>query len=187
MTSLAALWLPITLSAVFVFVASSLVHMVLPWHKSDWAPVPDEVGVRRALGPMALPPGDYIVPHCASMKEMGAPEFQARLAEGPVLMMTVRPNGQASMAPMFIGWTFAVLAVSLLAAAVAAATLAPGADTHVVWHITGLVALGVYGFGAWPESIWYGRKWSSAVKNTLDALIYAALTALTFGWLWPAA
>ena len=32
MVSLASLWLPILLSAVFVFVASTLIHMVLKYH-----------------------------------------------------------------------------------------------------------------------------------------------------------
>ena len=36
MTGLSALWLPILLSAVLVFVASSLIHMASPWHKSDF-------------------------------------------------------------------------------------------------------------------------------------------------------
>ena len=36
MVSLADLWLPILLSAVLVFVASSLIHMVLGWHRHDF-------------------------------------------------------------------------------------------------------------------------------------------------------
>jgi len=35
MVSLAALWLPILLAAVFVFIASSIIHMVLPYHKTS--------------------------------------------------------------------------------------------------------------------------------------------------------
>jgi hypothetical protein len=35
MVSLASLWLPIVLGAVFVFVASSFVHMVFKWHTPD--------------------------------------------------------------------------------------------------------------------------------------------------------
>jgi hypothetical protein len=34
MVPLAALWLPIVVSAVIVFVASSIMHMLLPYHKS---------------------------------------------------------------------------------------------------------------------------------------------------------
>jgi hypothetical protein len=32
MTGIDLLWLPILLSSVIVFLASSLIHMVLPWH-----------------------------------------------------------------------------------------------------------------------------------------------------------
>lgn len=39
--------------------------------------------------------------------------------------------------------------------------------------------------GLWQDSIWYGRKWSTTLKNTLDGIVYALLTAGTFGWLWP--
>ena len=42
MTPLSALWLPIVLSAVIVFVASSIMHMLLPYHRSDYKGLPDE-------------------------------------------------------------------------------------------------------------------------------------------------
>ena len=42
-----------------------------------------------------------------------------------------------------------------------------------------------YSLGAWPLSIWYHRKWSTALKYTFDGLLYAGMTAGTFGWLWP--
>jgi hypothetical protein len=64
MIPLASLWLPILLSAVFVFVASSIIHMVLGYHASDFVATPDEEGIRVALRDM--PPGDYVVPHAAS-------------------------------------------------------------------------------------------------------------------------
>ena len=35
MVSLTALWLPIVLSAVVVFIASSVIHMVIGWHNGD--------------------------------------------------------------------------------------------------------------------------------------------------------
>jgi hypothetical protein len=34
-------------------------------------------------------------------------------------------------------------------------------------------------------SIWYSRAWINTIKSTIDGLIYALLTAGTFGWLWP--
>ena len=62
MTGLSALVVPIFLSAVFVFVASSVIHMLLPWHKSDCPKLSNEDSVRDALRPLAIPPGDYMVP-----------------------------------------------------------------------------------------------------------------------------
>lgn len=42
MVPLTALWLPILLAAVIVFFASFTMHMVLPYHKSDYQKLPDE-------------------------------------------------------------------------------------------------------------------------------------------------
>jgi hypothetical protein len=187
MTELMALWLPIVLSTVFVFIASTLLHTVIPWHKGDFVPVPDEAAARRALGPLAIPPGDYLMPYCSSTKEMGSPEYLEKLREGPVVLMTVRPNGVTSMGPTFVYWLVFLLAVSVVAACIAGNALAPGAESARIWRFAGLTAFAAYGFGSWPESIWFGRKWSSAVKATVDAVIYAVITAATFSWLWPAA
>lgn len=49
MVPIHALWLPILLSAVIVFVASSIIHMVIPFHKSDYRKVPDEPKVLDSL------------------------------------------------------------------------------------------------------------------------------------------
>jgi hypothetical protein len=42
-----------------------------------------------------------------------------------------------------------------------------------------------YAGALWQMSIWYRRAWSTTIKATVDGLIYALLTAGTFGWLWP--
>src|SRR3989441_2837498 len=66
MTGLSALWLPILLSSVIVFVVSSAIHMASPWHKSDYPKVPNEDRVRDALRALAIPPGDYMIPRPSS-------------------------------------------------------------------------------------------------------------------------
>src|SRR6266511_3592570 len=112
MTGLSALWLPILLSAVLVFVASSLIHMVLPWHKSDYPKLPNEQKVIDALRPFAIPPGDYMVPRPSSRQEMQSPEFAAKMKAGPVMVLTVMPNGAMSMGRNLGLWLLYCVAVS---------------------------------------------------------------------------
>ena len=42
MVFVVSLWVPILLSAVIVLVASSIIHMVLPYHRTDFDKVPIE-------------------------------------------------------------------------------------------------------------------------------------------------
>ena len=58
MVSLTALWLPMLISAVVVFIASSIVHMVLTYHRTDFAKLPSEEEVSAALRKFNLPPWD---------------------------------------------------------------------------------------------------------------------------------
>src|SRR2546430_10291171 len=78
MVSLMSLWLPILLSAVIVFVASSVIHMTPLWHKSDFPKVPREAELLNALRPFAIAPGDYFIPRAAGMQEMRSPELDRK-------------------------------------------------------------------------------------------------------------
>ena len=51
MAELNALWLPILLSSVFVFLISSVIHMASPRHKSDYPRALSEDKVMEALRP----------------------------------------------------------------------------------------------------------------------------------------
>lgn len=184
MTSLMALWLPIVVSAVFVFLASWILHMI-PWHHGDYPPVPNEEAFRAAVGPLAIPPGDYMVPRAMSMKEMQTPEFDAKLKQGPVLTLTVMKNASFSMGPMLAQWFVYCLIISFFTAYVTGRALAPGAHYLEVFRFAGATAFLAYAVALWQMSIWYHRKWSVTFRYTVDGLIYALLTAGTFGWLWP--
>lgn len=184
MTAVLALWLPILLSAVIVFVASSVIHMLSPWHKSDYPKMPNEDRVLAALRPFAIPPGDYMIPRPATRQEMSSPEFLEKMKQGPVVVMTVM-KGSMAMAPRFIGWFVYAVVVSVFAACVAASALPPGSPYLHVFHYVALVAFVGYALALWQLSIWYGRSWMITFKATVDGLIYALLTAGTFGWLWP--
>ena len=91
MTPLVSLWLPILLSAVGVFVVSSLIHMFTGWHKSDYPKVPNEDRVMDTLRPLGIPPGDYMMPRPGSQAEMRSPAFVEKFKKGPVMMFTVMP------------------------------------------------------------------------------------------------
>ncbi len=185
MTGLSALWLPILLSSVIVFVVSSAIHTATPWHKSDYPKVPNEAKVMDALRPLAIPPGDYMIPRPASTQEMRSPEFAEKMKKGPVLMLTVMPNGPTAMRKNLVFWLLYSAVVGVFAAYVAGRALPPGAEYLRVFRFAGVTAFVGYSVALWQMSIWYRRAWSTTIKATVDGLIYALLTAGTFGWLWP--
>lgn len=65
MISIPDLWMPIVLSAVFVFVVSSVLHMALKYHQADYKAIPDEGSALAELGKAGLPPGYYNFPSSA--------------------------------------------------------------------------------------------------------------------------
>ena len=98
MTSIAALWMPILVSAVIVFIASSIIHMGPFWHRSEYPQIPNEDKVMDALRPFAIPPGDYMLPRVRDMKDMKSAGFMEKVKRGPVVIMTVLPTACPSMA-----------------------------------------------------------------------------------------
>jgi hypothetical protein len=185
MTELSSLLLPILLSAIFVFVASSIIHMASPWHRSDYPRVPNEDKAREALRALAIPPGDYMIPRPSSRADLRSPEFAAKINTGPVMILTVMPNGPMAMGRNLGLWFLYCAAVALFAAYIAGRALAPGADYLEVFRFAGATAFIGYAVALWQMSIWYRRSWTTTIKATVDGLIYACLTAGTMGWLWP--
>ena len=185
MVGLTALIVPLLISSVIVWIASSIIHMVLPWHKGDYARVPDEAALRAALRPLAIPPGDYMVPRPMATSELRSPEFLARVNEGPNLVVTVLPNEPWSMGRNLGLWFLYLIVVALFAGYVAGRALPAGTDYLQVFRFVGTTAFLGFAVALWQMSIWYRRAWSTTIKATVDGLLYALLTAGTFGWLWP--
>lgn len=185
MVPILSLLIPIALSAVFVFIASSIIHMATPWHSGDLQKVPDEDGVMNALRPFNLAPGDYGFPKPASRKDMGSPEFIAKFKRGPVAFLTVRPGGDMSMTSNLVMWFIYSLVVSMIAGYIAGVAFGPGAEYLRIFQVAGCVAFTGYAVGQAQESIWWGRNWGRTVRGMLDGLLYGLLTGGTFGWLWP--
>jgi hypothetical protein len=183
--SFAQLWLPILLSAVCVFAASSLIHMVVKWHASDYNALPNEEPVRDAIRKGSPPPGQYVLPHCADMKDMQKPEMQQKYADGPVAFLVVLPNGPPAMGGALGKWFAYTVLVAFMAAYLASRTLAPGTHYLQVFRVVGAVSFLTYGFGSLQMAIWMGKPWGSAAKDLADALVYGLLSGGVFGWLWP--
>lgn len=188
MVPLSALAMPIVLAAVLVFLASSVLHMLISfWHRGDLDPLPDEGGVMNALRPFNLPPGNYAMPLARSAAGMRDPAFIEKMKQGPVAFLTVRRSGPPTMGMQLLLWFVYTIIVGIFAAYVAGRALPPGAEYLDVFRFVGTTAFAGYALGSMQESIWWARKWSATIRAMIDGAIYAALTAGAFGWLWPPA
>ena len=185
MTALHLLWLPVLLSSVFVFVASSIIHMFTPWHKGDYPKVPNEDAVMDALRPLAIPPGDYMMPRPSSPADMKSPGFLEKRKRGPVMIFTVLPSGPITMGKQLLSWFLYSCVIGVFAAYVTGRALSVGAPYLQVFRFAVTITFVGYSLALWQMSIWYCRAWGTTIRSTVDGLIYALLTAGTFGWLWP--
>ncbi len=183
MVPLTTLWLPILLSAVVVFVASSIVHMVLGYHRSDYGKLANEDAALDALRGNA--PGTYTFPHAANPKDMGSPEMLEKYKKGPIGILNVLPNGLPAMPKLLAQWFAYSVLVGVFAAYLAGRALGPGAPYLAVFRVVGTVAFLAYLSTHATDPIWKGERWGIALKHAGDGLVYALLTAGVFGWLWP--
>lgn len=186
MVSILSLWAPILVSAVFVFVLSSIIHMFLGYHKTDYNKIQNEDAVREALRSGGIKPGDYCIPYAGSTKAMGEPDFIEKMTSGPVAFMSVRPSGPPSMTKNLVQWFIYSVVVGILAAYVAGRALGPDAVYLDVFRFAGTTAFVGYSIALMQNSIWFGRSWGTTLKSMFDGLLYSLVTAGAFGWLWPA-
>jgi hypothetical protein len=184
MSYIFSLWLPILLSAVFVFVLSSIVHMVLQYHRNDFGGLPSETEVMDALRKFGIPPGDYMMPRAGTPEAMRSPEFLEKYKKGPVAIMTILESGTPSMTGNLVLWFLYCVVVGVFAAYVAGHTLPSDASYLSVFRIAGTTAFAGYALSQLQNSIWYKRKWGTTLKVMFDGLLYALVTGGTFGWLW---
>jgi hypothetical protein len=116
---------------------------------------------------------------------MKSPATMEKYKQGPVGFMTILPSGPPVM-PKFLGqWFGYCLLVGFFVAYLTAHTVMAGANYLIVFRVVGTAAFLAYGLGNVSNSIWKGQTWSMTMKEAIDGLVYALLTAGTFGWLWP--
>lgn len=185
--SLVDLWLPILGGGFLAWMASGVIHMALKYHNLDYKKLPNEDDVLAVVGEGKPGLGLYSLPYCTDPKEMAEEAMQKKFADGPVLFVTVFENGMPNMGKL-LSQQFAYFLFSALLVAYALTlvygTAASGGD---VFRLAMTVAFLAFGWGNIPFSIWYGHPWGITARFMLDALIYSAIMAAMFCWLWPSA
>lgn len=185
MVPLMSLAVPIVLSAVLVFLVSSVIHMALSYHKNDFAKLPAEDDILEAFRRANVPAGDYSAPYCDSPEAMKEPAYLEKMKRGPGLVVTVWPSGSFNMGATLGQWFVYLLVVSLFTGYVLSRVFEPGANYMEVFRIAGTVAFMGYALGMPQANIWYQKGWGSTTRSMFDGLVYGLVTAGAFGWLWP--
>ena len=180
------LWMPILVGGLAVFIMSALVWTVMPHHKTEWTKLSNEDAVADAIRAGSPKPGLYSVPYCTDQAEMQTPEFKAKMERGPIVYMTVAPNGAPKMGPMMAkSFVWSVVIAFFIAYVTWNSVLAPGEQYLAVFRAVGTIGFMTYCMGACAESIWFGRPWRSFMLQAFDALLYGLVLGGVFGWLWP--
>ena len=184
MCPMVAYWQPILLSAVFCFIGSSFIWMALPIHKHEYKKLGDKEGaVLDAVRSWGLGGGMFLFPFC-DPKDRNNPAAKEKIAKGPWGVMMLRDKAW-SMGPLMVMWFINLLLVSTVVAYIAMHAGLAGKPYLKVFQIVGATAFLAYGGNALTDCIWKGRSWNTFPGAVFDALVYACLTAGTFGWKWP--
>ena len=185
MVSFLQLWLPILLSGVFVFIASSVLNMVFKfWHMPDYRGFSNEDEISAAIRSSGASAGLYTIPHC-SPESIQKPETLETFRQGPIAKIFLHKAGEMNMGTYLVQWFLFCLLVAIFCACLAAHALMPGAAFAQVFYVIGIAAVMGYGFGSLPNAIWWSHPWPSAIKYLIDGVIYGLITGATFAWLWP--
>lgn len=184
MVTILSLWLPILIASVLVYVVATMLYMVIPLHTKDFPSLQNEDAVMDVLRAQGVKQGQYMFPGAESKKEWSSPEWIEKANRGPVGLLFIHPPG-TSMSKQLIFQGIFVLAVSIMAGYMGSASLPPGAEYLEVFQVVGTAAFLAHSAGAFTDSIWYGFSWRMTWVRAFEGLLFGALTAGVFGWLWP--
>lgn len=185
MVSLTALWLPIILSAVAVFIASSVLHMFLTYHQSDFRKIANEDAIREAVRGADAAPGFYMFPSPDDAKDMHSEEMTKKFKEGINGFVTVLPADWPNMGKSLGQWFVYCAGIGFMTAYVTGSALPAGEEYLAVFRLAGTVAFLSYSAAHIADPIWVGAPWSNTLKSVFDGLVYGLVTGGVFGWLWP--
>ena len=185
MEFLTQLWLPILLSAVFVFVVSSVFHMAIPIHKDDYKKLPGEEKILELMRSEGVEPASYMFPCASCMKDAGSPEMLKKYEQGPLGFMTVMPSGSFNMGKSLVAWFLYSIVIGVAVAYAAWLGVSSDGGFLAVFRQAGTVAIVGYALTHVVDSIWKGQTWVITMKFIFEGVVYGLVTAATFAWLWP--
>lgn len=194
MQFLMELWLPAIISGVACTAVAAVTWLLLPIHKKMWKRLPAEPGVLEAMrGGLAPKPGQYALPFTMG-QDLNRPDLRTALEQGPVGYLSIAANGPPSTVLSLVLMFFFFAATSIITAWISWHAFIPQVGApHAPYNMpfmhvaktVGAISTLAYGFGAFQQSAWFGRPWSSFFLQLVDALIYAAITAFIFATFWP--
>lgn len=184
MEQLAQLWLPIIVASIVVFFVSFLIWMVLPHHKKDILPLPDEKAFTDTISATNLSPGLYMWPHNCTADGKPVDDAQARYAAGPwgsINIIGKSPNFGMNLLLTFIFY----IVVSVFVAYLTMQARPFGSGFLPVFQVAGTAAILGYAAGGVPHAIFFGIPTRFRMTELMDHLAYGLLTGAVFAWLWP--
>ena len=195
--SMLALWLPILLSIVACFIASSIIWMALPIHKDDYRQIPNEDAFAKLIKDQQTSgalkgAGMFMLPWCTHEKPKGlTPEQlaehkkaqEAKFAAGPWAVITIIPK-RWNMGISLGFWLLQLTLLNILIAYIASITLGAGTPYLRVFQVVGTAAALGFGGNLLTEFIWKGTPWNRLPGQIFDTFVYVGLTAGMYSWLW---
>lgn len=182
MVPVEALWRPILLSALFIFLLSNILWMALPfWHAKDYRKLPNEADALKAFE--GAEGGQYVVP-CLDWKT-ATEEQKAACQKGPMGFLILRAPGGFSFPGALAKYALYCVFMVAVCAYLAGLALPAGAHYTQVFRVVGTAGVLAFSFGDLPNAIWYGKPGTVAMKTVVDGILSSLLMAGTFGWLWP--
>jgi hypothetical protein len=187
-----ALWLPIVVSAVAVWVLSAVFWMLINHHDGDYAALPKdgEIDLVTKLRSLGVQPRVYLFPHVANCNDDKKVQ-QQKFVEGPCGTLTVfpKPDG-AQMGRNMVLSVLLYLAVSIVMAYLGSLALPVHAKENApsfakVFQFMGTAGVLGYAFAHVPGAVWFGATKRAIVLNILDGVVYGLAAGAVFAWLWP--
>lgn len=175
------LWLPILVSSVVLFVASSIAWTVLTHHDSDFQRIPQEDPFMASVRGLSLPAGSYIFPHMTH-KDAKDPAAQEKYRQGPrgkIVVWDMPHMGRN------LGLTFLLfLVIAAVVAYAAWVAMGPGIGFTKAFRVVGTIGVLVFASSGQLNAIWFPRR---TFNDFLDGIVYGLLMGAIFGYFWPSA